>query len=360
MKVAVYMDSSVSWITQLEQRLDTQFVNINAARQLSRTMRASLTEQLNAIPSGDISIVVSGSLARDEFTEGSDTDWTLLVDGSADPEHLEIVTEVRRIIAQLTSKPVGREGTFGSLTFSHNLIQQIGGEADTNRNTTQRILLLLESRVLGRDDAYERVIKNVLRRYILEDHGFIEKRGLHHVPRFLLNDFARYWWTMAVDFAYKQRTRDGKGAAIRNVKLRMSRKLIYVSGLLTCFGCARQLDRFGPIVSCAASDDKLEYVDLLRRRLRPPLEVLAETLLHFSHLDSTARKLFSAYDGFLEILSDTDSRNQLEGLDMDKSEDNEVYQKARRVSHEFRDGLLALLFDEDSGLGELTRMYGVF
>ncbi|HEV2498265.1 MAG TPA: nucleotidyltransferase domain-containing protein [Terriglobia bacterium] len=354
------MDSSVSSVVQLEERLGTQFVNIKAAREFSRTKRTDLTEKLKAIPSGDASIVVSGSLARDEFTEGSDTDWTLLVDGSADPEHTEIVKEVGRIIAECTAKPVGREGTFGTLTFSHNLIQQIGGEADTNRNTTQRILLLLESRVLGRDDAYERVIKNVLRRYILEDHGFIEKRGLHHVPRFLLNDFARYWWTMAVDFAYKQRTRDGKGAAIRNVKLRMSRKLIYVSGLLTCFGCALRLDRFGPIMNCVASDDRLEYVDLLRRRLRPPLDVLAETLLQFTHLDSEARKLFSAYDGFLKILSDRDSRNRLEGLDVDKYECDEIYRKARELSHEFRKGLIALFFDEKSGLGELTQTYGVF
>ena len=44
--------------------------------------------------------------------------------------------------------------------------------------------------------------------------GFVLGSGPYHVPRFLLNDFARYWWTMAVDFAYKQRTRFGEGAAI--------------------------------------------------------------------------------------------------------------------------------------------------
>jgi predicted nucleotidyltransferase len=358
--VAMCMNSSASCLVQLEERLSTEFSHIKAAWELSQKKRAELTEHLEGIASSDTSVVVLGSLGRDEFTEGSDIDWTLLVDGSADPEHLEVANKVRRIIADFSAKPVGTEGTFGSLTFSHNLIHQIGGEADTNRNTTQRILLLLESRVIGRDEAYERVVKNVLTRYIMEDLGFLERRGPHHVPRFLLNDFARYWWTMAVDFAYKQRTRDRKGAAIRNIKLRMSRKLIYVSGLLTCFGCAQELDHFGPIAGCAGSHEGLEYIELLRSRLRSPLEVLTETLLKFPHLDDAARKLLGAYDSFLRILSDEDMRNRLDELEADEYETDGLYREAREVSHRFREGLIELFFDEDSGLSELTKTYGVF
>ena len=84
------------------------------------------------------------------------------------------------------------------------LIHEIGGEDDNNRNTTRRLLLLLESRAIGREDAYKRVVRSILERYLLEDRGFW--RGTQYrVPRFLQNDFARYWRTLAVDFAYKLR-----------------------------------------------------------------------------------------------------------------------------------------------------------
>lgn len=78
------------------------------------------------------------------------------------------------------------------------------------------------------------------------------------------------------------------------------------------------------------------------------------------HLQGTARKLFGAYDGFLGILADPDSRRRLQDLDPEEYETDEVFQQARGLTHEFRDGLLELFFDEESGLFELTKNYGVF
>src|SRR5580692_10630832 len=64
-------------------------------------------------------------------------------------------------------RPPGQTGTFGNMAFSHDIIHQIGGQNDTNKNTTQRILLLLESCAIGkRTDAYERVILGVINRYL--------------------------------------------------------------------------------------------------------------------------------------------------------------------------------------------------
>lgn len=246
------------------------------------------------------------------------------------------------------------------MVFSHDLIHQIGGEDDTNRNTTRRLLLLLESAPVGRHDAYRRVFRNILSRYLLEDRGFW-KGSQFRIPRFLQNDFARYWRTMPVDFAYKLRKRSGKGWAIRNIKLRMSRKLIYASGLLACFQCHldHTADEWRRI---AASPDRQEQVvDYFGRVFQQtPLEIISGVLLRFPHLEAAAVKILDSYNDFLAILADQNQRDALETLGENAAETDPAYQQARRLSHTFRDGLLELFFDRRSGIDELTKNYGVF
>jgi predicted nucleotidyltransferase len=348
-------------IRNLEARIGTKWTNISDACDLSCRTRSELAKDLAGFDSDDISIVVSGSLARNEYTSGSDIDWSLLVDGFADANHQAVREEIAPIINRRAAKDPGQEGTFGQLAFSHELVHQIGGGDDTNSNTTRRLLLLLESAVVGRHDAYERVVRNVLQRYLHEDAGFVSVAGKYHVPRFLQNDFARYWRTMAVDFAYKLRVRSGKGAAIRNLKLRMSRKLLYASGLVTCFSCHLRLITGPTLLQCEEPQNTSECVVCLREAMRrTPLEILALVFLRFPHLDGTARSLFDAYDEFLGMLANRETRTELDEMPPRPGDEYPLWQRARKASHSFNDALLTLFFDEASGMLELTKMYGVF
>jgi predicted nucleotidyltransferase len=355
------METELSRLRQLEQRLKADWRNIARAQALAEAKRAELQLELAGLDSEDTSIVVSGSLGRDEFTSGSDIDWTLLIDGSADPKHHDVFQQIDTIVRRHSVKEPGAEGTFGAMVFSHELIHEIGGEDDTNRNTTRRLLLLLESRVVGRGDAYRRVVRAILSRYLFEDRGFWRSSGAHRVPHFLLNDVARYWRTIAVDFAYKLRKRSGKGWAIRNIKLRLSRKLIYVSGLLSCYRC--HLD-FSDADWAGISGDQARHNEIVEHLEtvcgETPLEIVADVLLRYPHLDRAASMIFGAYNEFLGILADDAKRKHLEELREADADSDEVYQQARILSHQFRDGLLALFFDVDSGLDAMTKTYGVF
>lgn len=335
-----------SAIDKLAARLGANWENLRAARDRAVEKRRALERDLEEFNSADSSIIVFGSLGRDEFTLGSDLDWTLLVDGIADPAHLEVALAIKDKLEKSGHKPPGREAVFGSLAFSHELIHQIGGQDDTNANTTRRILLLLESAVIGRRDAHGRVLSNVLHRYLKEDRGLWYGSGTFKVPRFLLNDIARYWRTMAVDFASKQRARGNEGFAMRNIKLRLSRKLIYISGLLACFSCHLDLgeDQKKQVYPMKAVQP---LVDHLRRHLElTPLESLAAALLKLEELDASTAKLFKAYDEFVGILADESilddgktPRKHLEDLAVEDLDSDPVFKKARDISHDFRDAV---------------------
>jgi predicted nucleotidyltransferase len=348
---------ALSPVLELGARLGVEWPSIIAARERAAGVMARLQkdhgQQHIVVP--NTTLVVFGSLARGEVTEGSDIDWTLLVDGSADPEHLEAA---QRISARLREKKPAEGGPFGSLTFSHDLIHKIGGDDDSNHNTTQRLLLLLESAPIGNPGAYDRVVRNVLKRYVEEDITSPEDTA-YRVPRFLQNDISRYWRTMAVDFAHKRRVRGGKGWAIRNAKLRLSRKLMYAAGLLTCFSCDtvfRTSARGQPL------HDAQQVVDHLYEMVRTmPLDIIAGVVLScFGKISVSGEKLFTAYDEFLALLHDKVKRKHLNDLLPDAADGDPEYQKVRELGTRFQDALTEIFLVKKTPVRELTIRYGVF
>ena len=346
-------------VEMLAKRLGADWPALDAARRRSAEQMNQLEAATASVlrPHADLSMVVFGSLARGEFTSGSDADWTLLVDGPADAAHRDLVERVRTRCRELALPPPARGGAFGRMTVSHDLIHQIGGDDDTNRNTTQRLLLLLESAPVGRREAYDRVLENVLRRYVEEDLTSASDSA-YRVPRFLQNDFARYWRTIAVDFAHKRRERGPQKWALRSAKLRMSRKLLYVAGLLACFSVDFRLRGRGR-PHPYATPDVVDHLSALLRKT--PLDIVAGVVLeYFGELSVSGARLFGAYDRFLAILDDKASRDRLAGLVPADADRDPLYEEVRNLGAQYQEALDAMFFDSDTPLPGLIRKYGVF
>ncbi|MCU1244881.1 MAG: hypothetical protein JWN02_791, partial [Acidobacteria bacterium] len=233
---------------------------------------------------------------------------------------------------------------------------------DSNENLTRRILLLSESRALTNAVLRERVIEKVLARYVIHDRPVRSKTTRQTVPHFLLNDVVRYWRTMASDYASKMWERQRQGWGVRNVKLRFSRKALFIWGLLASFSG----ELFAPELQQIEDDDHYlaELAALIRRQTDvPPLELLARVVLDVvrdTGDQQLARDLFSSYDRFLAVLADPQSRKQLEAVRFETALDDSAFVSLRDASQSFRVGVQRLFFDVHPLLRRMIRDFGVF
>jgi Nucleotidyltransferase domain len=352
---------------QLERVLGSDWPHLRKAFTETRTVVNELDQLLKGTASADSSIVVTGSLGRKEYTQGSDLDWILLVDGAADARDQKTFLTIDRAIHGVSRfKRPGKEGTFGRLAFSQPMVHHIGGEEDSNSNTTRRILLLLEAVAIGENRAFDRVRKGILLRYLNEDRGLFRRdhttNKTRWVPLFLLNDLTRYWRTVTVDFAYKQFDRGNKGYFLRSVKLGTSRKLMFSSGLLACFWCDPEISKIG--------NQEPQVQSLIARLdeflLFTPLERIA--LFFSAHLDSreasflktTALALFGAYDQFIGLLDEQESRERLEALQEEQVDSDETFKRAKSIRTRFREAIQSMFLDNRSPLYAFTIDKGVF
>lgn len=346
-------------IDRLRGNDSNRWPNIAQAESVSKEklkLLAKLARDL--LPTDEGALVVFGSLARAEFTAGSDLDWTVLIDGRADSEHLEIVHQLKPKLENAGFKVPGPTEIFGTLVFSHELIHAIGGEEDTNKNMTRRLLLLLESAAVPVAESVsvrERIVKGILYRYVEEDASFLaSNEPTRKIPRFLLNDVVRFWRTMAVDYANKYRARGGDKWALRNIKLRMSRKLLFVTGLFMCISWE------------LTPHDDVDIKELRHKMIahlegwvnKAPLESLAEIIEKYA--PSLAADVFDSYDSFLELLGDKEEREHLEKLSPEGAYDDKKFLKARSMSNKFNEALVKLLFESNESVSELAKRYGVF
>jgi predicted nucleotidyltransferase len=346
-------------LERLRSSLGAEWPALERAGSLTRESTARLRAALSS-PS-ETSVVVFGSLARGELTGGSDADWILLVDGPSSPLHFRQAAGIERVLEESGMKQPGGTGTFGALASSHELIHNTGGIHDTNQNLTRRILLLVESAALTNDDVHRRVLKGIIDRYIVYEQA-VPRKTPHReaIPRFLLNDVVRYWRTMAVDYAAKRWEQPGGKWALRNTKLRMSRKLLFVAGFLLClkFELDPPADRDEVLADLDHFAERLASFLMEQIRLTP-LDLLAD-VVRVCARPETALRIFDAYDHFLGTLDDEEKRTHLEALRFDDAADDALFRELQHSGAEFQRGLTSLFFEDHARLSELTRKYGIF
>jgi hypothetical protein len=163
---------------------------------------------------------------------------------------------------------------------------------------------------------------------------------------------------MCVDFAYKDWEQDGSKWAIRNIKLRTSRKLLFVAGLLMVFSCYKN-------ESLERSDDPTDDYPLrLQRHLlnfvrSTPLNVLVWTLRELG-LEDHCKQFLDHYEQFLLKINDPKVRESLGNLKEEHVYADPTFLDFREISHRLQLTLKKVCFETDSPLREFTCEYGIF
>jgi predicted nucleotidyltransferase len=294
--------------------------HIDEAKRFSDLKLKSLRAQISGIVPSNELVITCGSYARREASEASDLDYYNVISDSSAEEHSQWSSDLRALIAREVGKLPSAQGAFATNIQKQELLENYGGNDDSNETITRRMLYLLEGEYLTNEAEFRRIRRQIIERYVNNTPSD------HQIAFYLLNDVVRYWRTMAVDYADKTYgARNPKPWAIRNIKLIFSRKLIYASGL---FSIALTADR--------TKERKIEILDDLFSRT--PIE-----RIKYVCGEGQSRRLLELYDVFLCHMKDPETRSQLDRLEQDDRFANKWFRDIKNEGHYFSRELMTLL-----------------
>lgn len=312
----------------------------------------------DAVANG-MDVILTGSFARGEASAESDCDFLILV--SNVPEHraiTDLLAEMRRLIRERQLNEPGTQGVFGDFALTTELLARIGLEGDTNTNTTRRLLLLFESVSVGNDEVRQQAIEEVLHRYCYDYHPDMRAPDTPFtVPRFLLNDLARYWRMVCVDFGAKQWRAGRQDWYLRYAKLITTRKILFAGSLMTVLLAA----------SLPTRSDREGYeglIDHLREHsnMTPLARLLSAYDIGEAPTKEALASVLADYEEFTALMLHRNSRTLLKSGSVTAGEDDRVRELRQRVEvigTRMQDALEQIFF-KDSSLAPLTRRYGLF
>ncbi len=286
-------------------------------------IRSLLKNRLQTVRcDGDCCVVAVGSYGRYEASAQSDLDVYVIYNKkmSADTER-----DINKII-QDTAKKAGVKCSVGFESISIGaMYKNIGGKEETNPSITNRILFLLESECLYNEPFFNDAYEKILWKYLKDIIRFDNKP-----PRFLLSDIIRYYRTICVDYEFKT-TEDNKEWAIRNIKLRFSRKGLYVGGIVILLNSLNK-----------HSSTRYDYI---KENLRLPFADKISHILVEQGMADAYKNILVLYADFLREIGTKSVRNHLDNLKKVDRENDKVFHNLTEMSRQFNANLLGLLND---------------
>lgn len=266
------------------------------------------------LPANAIGITV-GSYARREASSQSDLDYFVVAPDSV--ENLSWDSDWREAVKSEGLKLPAQGGAFDAVVTRSSFLENIGGDEDSNKTITRRMLFLLEGEWLSNEVEFRNLRRDMLECYVQD--GLYD----YKIALFLLNDIIRYWRTITVDYQYKTASADApKPWAIRKLKLAFSRKLLYAGGLFSV----------GSTADLTPARKRLELDALFAMPALDRVEYICGAEL--------TRPIRDSYDRFLMAVESDSTRRSLDALPREQSEKDETFRNLNNDSHRYTRALL--------------------
>jgi hypothetical protein len=284
-----------------------------------------------------ISIVIAGSYGRMEANSESDLDYMILTNDSQDSKIADIKKILEEVIKENNILLPNDKGVFSQTLTIDEISNQIGHTNDDLTRLAQRMLLLMETKAIYNQPLFEKIVKDLLKKYLEFLLNDPEKEAL-----FLLNDLIRYFRSIAVNYQYNFWKEEQKWT-IRNVKLRHSRVLIYAGLLLLILNASKK------------RGDKIAYLE--ENIFLTPIEKIVS--VYADNNDFNYKRLLGAYDVFLGKINRKDVRERLKTDYQDRYK-NPIYAELKVTSDFFTTELTRFVLTHRNNWTEQIFEYLIF
>ena len=242
----------------------------------------------------DVCVYACGSLGRLEMTRNSDLDLFFVSMHSSDRDPMKknlnrylFFGKMYDINREMGFPDPSKEGEYWEFINKEDFLDIGSRKEDFNNSFTTRLLLILESKPIYNEDAYNRLVKETVYKYFTD----YEEHKNPFYPLFLMNDIQRYWYTLTLNYEYRRDEKDNVNKKNwKRLKLKYAR-------LITCFS----------MLAC-----------LYHKNITPDYVIKCINMTPFERLDSLAaenssiieivEKIKTEYEWFLSLRKNNENR----------------------------------------------------
>lgn len=283
------------------------------------------------LPKNNFCIITTGSFGRHDASQESDMDFFIITEKQCGYIN-DITSDIANLIKKHVKKETGTTGTFGidNISLLTDITTNIGGNHDTNQLLTRRILFLLEGQSLFNNNQFNNYKALLISKYLDATKG-------QYLDKYFLNDVIRYYRTITTDFQYKI-GESNKSWGLRNIKLKYSRKILYFSGILSIIYTYIQSENNFDIKNNVLS----EILSIpVMERIFHILQILNKN--NQSDINQEIKTLFSLYNYFLEKISNSENRKELENITKKERKSSPIYEDLNDKNYKFNDCLYKII-----------------